>query len=58
MNPSKKLYSDEFKEQALAKVYNRGKRTIQEIADESNLSLHTLKYWMKSSTPSVRPNPT
>ena len=43
MNPPKKLYSDEFKEQSLAKVYNRGKRTIQEIADESNLSLHTLK---------------
>ena len=57
MNPSKKLYSDEFKEQALAKVYNRGKRTIQEIADESNLSLHTLKNWMKSSTPSDMPQP-
>ena len=57
MNPSKKLYSDEFKEQALAKVYNRGKRTIQEIADESNLSLHTLKYWMKSSAPSDTPQP-
>jgi transposase-like protein len=57
MNPSKKLYSDEFKEQALTKVYNRGKRTIQEIADESNLSLHTLKYWMKSSMPSDTPQP-
>jgi transposase-like protein len=57
MNPSKKLYSDEFKEQALAKVYNRGKRTIQEIADESNLSLHTLKNWMKSSTPTDTPSP-
>ncbi|MGY6276826.1 hypothetical protein [Methylomonas sp. MgM2] len=43
MNPSKKLYSDEIREQALAKVYNRGKRTIQEIADESNISIHTLK---------------
>jgi hypothetical protein len=39
MHPSKKLYSDEFREQALAKVYNRGKRTIQEIADELHLSL-------------------
>ena len=26
MNPSKKLYSDEFREQALAKVCNHGKR--------------------------------
>jgi transposase-like protein len=49
MNPSKKQYSDEFKEQALAKVYSRGKRTIQSIADKSNLSLHTLKNWMKST---------
>ena len=57
MNPSKKLYSDEFKEQALAKVYNRGKRTIQDIADESNLSIHTLKNWMKSSTPTDTPKP-
>jgi len=57
MNPSKKLYSDEFKEQALAKVYNRGDRTIQAIADESNLSIHTLKNWMKSSTPADTPTP-
>lgn len=57
MNPSKKLYSDEFKEQALAKVYNRGDRTIQAIADESNLSIHTLKNWMKSSTPPDTRNP-
>ena len=59
MNPSKKQYSDEFKEQALAKVYNRGKRTIQEIADESNLSIHTLKYWMNNtpSTDTPKPNP-
>jgi len=57
MNPSKKLYSDEFKEQALAKVYNRGKRTIQEIADESNLSIHTLKNWMSNAAPTDTPKP-
>jgi transposase-like protein len=45
----KKQYSDEFREQALAKAYNRGKRTIQEIADESNLSIHTLKTWMSNA---------
>jgi len=59
MNPSKKQYSDEFKEQALAKVYSRGQRTIQAIADEANLSIHTLKNWMKSTAPTdtVKPNP-
>lgn len=59
MNPSKKQYSDEFKEQALAKVYSRGQRTIQAIADESNLSIHTLKNWMKNAAPidTVKPTP-
>lgn len=56
MNPSKKQYSDEFKEQALAKVYSRGKRTIQSIADESNLSVHTLKNWMKSTATTDTPH--
>jgi len=50
MTTPKKQYSAEFREQALAKVYNRGKRTIQEIADESNLSIHTLKTWMSNAT--------
>jgi transposase-like protein len=57
MTTPKKQYSDEFREQALAKVYNRGKRTLQDIADESNLSIHTLKNWMKSSTPPDTRNP-
>ena len=59
MITSKKQYSDEFREQALAKVYNRGKRTIQEIADESNLSIHTLKTWMSNAaqTDTPKPNP-
>ncbi len=51
MTTSKKQYSDEFKEQALAKVYSRGKRSIQSIADELNLSIHTLKHWMKNVAP-------
>lgn len=59
INP-KKQYSDEFKDQALAKVYSRGNRTIQAIADELNLSIHTLKTWMKSTavtdTPRATPN--
>jgi len=56
MNPSKTPYSDEFKEQALAKVYSRGQRTIQAIADELNLSIHTLKNWMKSTATIDIPN--
>ena len=62
MNPSKKRYSDAFKEQALAKVYSRDKRTIQSIADELNLSIYTLKHWMSTTaapmdtpTPAKRP---
>jgi len=59
MMTPKKQYSDEFREQALAKVYNRGKRTIQDIADESNLSIHTLKTWMSNaaSTDTPKANP-
>ena len=50
MAKPKKQYSDEFKDQALAKVYSRGQRSIQEIADELNLSIHTLKTWMSNAT--------
>jgi transposase-like protein len=46
MKHSKTRYSDEFKGRALAKVYSRGQRSIQSIADELNLSVHTLKTWM------------
>ena len=56
MSRSKKQYSDEFKDQALAKVYSRGNRSIQSIADELNLSIHTLKTWM-SHTPSIDNRP-
>lgn len=41
MTRSKNHYSEEFKEQALIKVYSRGNRSIQMIADELNLSVHT-----------------
>ncbi|CAD6875836.1 hypothetical protein [Methylomonas fluvii] len=34
MSRSKKQYSDAFKDQALAKVYSRGNRSIQTVADE------------------------
>ena len=40
-------YPYAFKEQALAKVYSRGDRTIESVADELNVKLATLKIWMK-----------
>lgn len=43
----KTTYSEGFKEQALSKVFNRGDRTVQAVADELNISVHTLKNWMK-----------
>lgn len=46
---TKTTYSEAFKEQALVKVYNRGHRTIQAVADELNLSVFTLKNWMKKA---------
>lgn len=44
MNPK---YSAAFKEQALSKVLSRGDRTIGSVAEELNLSVFTLKNWMK-----------
>ena len=42
-------HSSEFKEQALSKARQRGSRTLESIADELNLSLGTLKGWLKVS---------
>jgi transposase-like protein len=36
-------YSSAFKEQALVKVYSRGERTTQSVAEELNIKLQTLK---------------
>jgi len=44
-------YSEGFKEQALLKVFSRGTRTIQSVADELNISGFTLKNWMKKALP-------
>ena len=40
-------YSSAFKEQALSKVLSRGNRTVKSVADELNMSVFTLKNWMK-----------
>lgn len=47
----RKIYPTEFKEQALSKARERGTKTLQNIADELNVSLGTLKNWLKQSTP-------
>jgi transposase-like protein len=46
-------HSEEFKAQVLRKVRERGTRTLQDIADEVNITLSTLKWWIKSSAGSV-----
>lgn len=43
----KKQYSDAFIEQALIKVYSRGDRTIESVAQEVNVGYQTLKNWVK-----------
>ena len=42
-------YSTEFKEQALSKARQRGTRTLEAVANELNLSLGSLKGWLKAS---------
>jgi len=41
-------YSAAFKEQAMNKVLSRGSRTIVSVAEELNMSVFTLKNWMKT----------
>ena len=43
----RKQYSDGFIEQALIKVYSRGDRTIESVAQEVNVGYQTLKHWVK-----------
>jgi transposase len=43
--------SPEFIEQALSKARERGSRTLQSVAAELNMSLGTLKGWLKRSGP-------
>lgn len=44
-----KPYSADLKEQALAKLYSRGDRTIQSVAEDLNINFHTLKNWMSNN---------
>ena len=53
----KRTYTEAFREQALQKVYTRGDRGVNAVADELNVSHWTLKGWMKSHKPKVRKSP-
>lgn len=46
----KASYSKEFVEQALVKVFSRGERTVESVANDLNMNYHTLKNWMKRGT--------
>ena len=51
-------HSAAFKEQALSKARQRGKRTVESVADELNMSLSTLKGWLRTPrrAPAVPPH--
>lgn len=44
----KSNYTEAFRQQAVAKVYNRGGRTVNAVAEELNVNPWTLRNWMKS----------
>jgi len=46
-------YPEAFVEQALIKVYSRGNRTVQSVAEELNVNCFTLKHWMKMKSKKV-----
>jgi transposase-like protein len=51
-------HSEEFKEQALGKVRQRGLLTLGEVAAELNLPLGTLKGWLKMAKANATRSPT
>ena len=46
-------HTEAFIEQALVKVLSRGARSITSVAEELNLSHHTLRSWMKKKSVST-----
>lgn len=52
-------HSDEFREQALSKVRQRGTRSVRNIAEELNMSTGTLrKWWARSNHAVMEATPT
>jgi len=41
-------YNEGFRQQALEKVYTRGRRTVKAVAEELNMNPWTLKNWMRA----------
>ncbi len=41
------VYSEDFKQQAVAKFINRGNKTTREVADELNTSDKNIYRWLK-----------
>jgi transposase-like protein len=50
----KRTYSVEFREQALAKVLQRGNRSVGTVASELNMNVLTLRKWIRVSNAANR----
>lgn len=46
-------HTEAFIEQALIKAFSRGSRSVTSVAEELNLSHHTLRSWMKKKSAST-----
>ena len=46
---TRKLHSIEFQEQALSKVRQRGTRSVQDVANDLNMTVGTLRKWLSKS---------
>jgi hypothetical protein len=46
---TRNLHSTEFQEQALSKARQRGTRSVQDVADELNMPVGTLRKWISKS---------
>ena len=51
---TKQTYSVEFREQALAKALQRGNRSVGAVASELNMSVLTLRKWIRVSNAASR----
>jgi transposase-like protein len=47
-------YTESFRQQALKKVYTRGNSSIRVVAEDINMSLGTLRNWMKADRNSTQ----
>ena len=46
---TRNLHSAEFQEQALCKVRQRGTHSVQDVADDLNMAVGTLRKWLTKS---------